>query len=83
MKVTGLTYISDFDVSKQMQLYNFDAPSDCTDSWIKDTLGMHDQVILARIDNKPPIIIWDKYRGWQNGFEHFNDNHDKEVEANE
>lgn len=86
MKVKEVVYIGDYTASQQMTLYRFlfDVwPKDSTDPWIKKTLGMFDQVVLAKLDDSDElVIIYDKYKGWINGFEHFNAESD-EVETNE
>lgn len=41
-----------------------------------------DLVVLVEIVQEF-TIIWDKYQGWQNGFEHFNDSNDEEGEIDE
>ena len=84
-KVTRLVYIVDYFTSQKMDIFDFDLqyiPKDFDDPWIKKRLGEFDQVVLAAFDGSRDdelIIIWDKYTGWQNGFEHFNDDRSDEC----
>ena len=89
MKVTELIYISDHKALQKMKSFHFHLEyiaKDSTDPWIKDRLGEYDQAVLARIDNKDDfVMIYDKYKGWINGFEHFNnvDTQTDEVKSDE
>lgn len=88
MKVTRIIYISDYPSEPKMERYDWvkdDKPLEVTDPWIKNTLGSCDLIVLAEFDTdiiQEFTIIWDKYNGWQNGFEHFN-NDEEEVEIDE
>lgn len=78
MKVTRLICIEDYSSSRRMEKYDFhlgNIPKDCKDPWIKQLPDNYSQVILAAFEDgyySDLTIIWDKYSGWQNGFEHFN-----------
>ena len=86
MKVTALIYVSYYKVSQLVKLFHFDYtfyPKDSRDQWIVNTLGEYDQAILAKLDDADQFtVIYDKDRGWINGFEHFNENTEEESNEN-